>query len=202
MFLKANYDAIATQWQQARHTLPEKDAALFELFASRLPNKASILDLGCGHGSPIATWLSELGHQIVGVDRSQQLLAQAKQKLPDQQWIHCELEEYSITEQYHGVVIWDSLFHLPRDYHRPILEQVFKALPEQGVVILSSGGSDEDIPAFTDYMFDIEFYYDALPMAQLVKTCEEMGFTLVKRVMVNEPDGKRDKGRLGLVLTR
>ncbi len=47
-------------------------------------------------------------------------------------------------------------------------------------------------------MFGEEFFYDALPPETLIKLCQKIGFTVSKCFVVNEPDGKQDKGRVGV----
>ena len=80
-----------------------------------------------------------------------------------------------------------------------------KALPQlkpNGVLILSNGGSENDIPAFTDQMFGHTFFYDSFTVKQLLNHCFDIGFEVIASVTVNEPDGKRDKGRLGIILRK
>lgn len=202
MVLKANYDAIASHWLRNRTHLPDQDQAMFEHFIARLPQHAQLLDLGCGSGEPIATMLASHGFNITGIDRSHTLLAHAQQILPKQTWLHAELEQFSPTQNYHGVVIWDSMFHLPREQHQPLLQKVYDCLLSNGVVILSSGGSHTHIPAFVDTMFEQEFFYDSYPIQELLNHCKQIGFELIAEQLVNKPDGKRDKGRLGVILRK
>ncbi|MCG6261404.1 class I SAM-dependent methyltransferase [Vibrio furnissii] len=199
---KADYDPIAEAWHRLRTQLPPPDLALFELFRCYIPPQGRILDLGCGHGVPIDTMMSARGFEVTGVDRSERLLDLARSAMPQHQWIRSELESFEPTERYHGVIIWDSLFHLSRQEHVPLLRKSFQALEPDGVLILSSGGSDDDLPPFTDVMLSHEFFYDAFPVAVLLHHCREIGFRILRHELVNEPDGGRDKGRLGVVLQK
>lgn len=200
--MKAEYDLIASQWQAMRTTLPKPDQALFRCFLNQLPQESAILDLGCGTGTPVAQLLIENGHRITGVDRSKKLLAVAQERFPLHQWHLQDLESFNTNHTYNGVVIWDSLFHLPREQHLPLLIKAYQALSPEGLLILSSGGSDTNIAPFTGVMFDVEFFYDAYPVAELITLCESIGFTVIDKKMVNLPDGKKDKGRLGLVMKK
>ncbi|OAN11592.1 methyltransferase [Photobacterium jeanii] len=200
--MKAEYDLIAEQWLAARVELPEKDQQLLDRFIQLLPPNPRVLDLGCGSGVPIAKSLVNQGCAITGVDRSKCLLEHAQHLMPEQTWVHSELEDYCPADSFDGIMFWDSIFHIPRTEHTSLLKMAFSALKPKGVLMLSSGGSDKNIPAFTDYMFEQQFYYDALPMEELISLCRTIGFTLEQRVMVNQPDGKRDKGRLGLLLRK
>ncbi|EKO3436438.1 class I SAM-dependent methyltransferase [Vibrio fluvialis] len=200
--MKTDYDAIAEDWNRLRTHLPAPDLALFELFRCYIPPQGRVLDLGCGHGIPIAAMMTERGFTLTGVDRSERLLSLARRAMPQQEWIQSELESFEPVGHYHGVIIWDSMFHLPRHEHLTLLGKVFEALEPEGVVILSSGGSDTDLPPFTDIMLGHEFFYDAFPVPVLLRHCREMGFRILRHELVNEPDGGRDKGRLGVVLQK
>ncbi|EKO3478660.1 class I SAM-dependent methyltransferase [Vibrio fluvialis] len=200
--MKTDYDAIAEDWNRLRTHLPAPDLALFELFRCYIPPQGRVLDLGCGHGIPIAAMMTERGFTLTGVDRSERLLSLARSAMPQQEWIQSELESFEPVGHYHGVIIWDSMFHLPRHEHLTLLGKVFEALEPEGVVILSSGGSDTDLPPFTDIMLGHEFFYDAFPVSVLLRHCREMGFRILRHELVNEPDGGRDKGRLGVVLQK
>ncbi|MBY7800673.1 class I SAM-dependent methyltransferase [Vibrio fluvialis] len=200
--MKTDYDAIAEDWNRLRTHLPAPDLALFELFRCYIPPQGRVLDLGCGHGIPIAAMMTESGFTLTGVDRSERLLSLARSAMPQQEWIQSELESFEPVGHYHGVIIWDSMFHLPRHEHLTLLGKVFEALEPEGVVILSNGGSDTDLPPFTDIMLGHEFFYDAFPVPVLLRHCREMGFRILRHELVNEPDGGRDKGRLGVVLQK
>lgn len=202
MQAKAEYDLIANQWCSVRTELPDADMTLFDLFLDNLQPNAKILDLGCGHGTPVAKLMSRHGHRILGVDRSAKLLEYAKRDLPEHEWIQSDLESYQPIDKFDGIIIWDSMFHLPREEHITLLKKAFNALKYKGVIILSSGGSKYDNPAFTGSMFNHEFFYDSFTIQELLDICEGIGLRIIQTKLVNEPDGGRDKGRLGMVLKK
>jgi len=200
--MKANYDLISDQWSSLREQLPPKDKELFDFFVDRLPQQARVLDLGCGSGNPIAKQLAEKGFSVVGVDRSKSLLQKARENVPSGIFHLADIEAYDIQPGYNGVVLWDVIFHIPREEHQAILQKIYESLTPDGYLVMSSGGSDEELPPFTDFMFGAEFFYDAFSPAKLLSLCEKIGYNIRKHVVVNEPDGKRDRGRIGIVLSR
>lgn len=198
--MKTDYDRIAEQWGEARKTLSERDRTLFERFTELLPENPRILDIGCGTGIPIARWLTEQGADLYGIDRSSRLLAMARENVPQAVFDLGDVETFTIDEKFDGAVLWDVIFHIERQKHRPILERIHRRLRPRGSLIVSSGGSEH--PPFTDQMFGVDFSYDAHGPDTFIQICRDVGFSVAEHAILNEPDGGRDKGRIGLVLTR
>ncbi|MFJ1762439.1 cytochrome P450 [Amycolatopsis sp. NPDC088138] len=76
------WDAEAATFdEQPDHGLRDPDvrAAWAELLLPLLPSEAFVADLGCGTGT-LAVLLAEAGHRVVGVDLSERMLDQARQK--------------------------------------------------------------------------------------------------------------------------
>jgi len=194
------YDQIASQWIDNRKQLPAKDQAMLDAFMAQLPKQAKLLDLGCGSGFPIHKQLLDNGFDTLGIDSSKALLQHASTQLLNGHFEHGDLTQIELTDSYQGIVLWDAIFHLPRQEHAPLLSKAFKALTPGGRMLLSSGGSESDIPAFTDTMFDVVFYYDAHNIHDLLVLCKSIGFQIEQFEVLNKPDGKRDKGRIGLML--
>ena len=106
----------------------QKDMELFDVFMAGMPKHAQILDLGCRPGIPIAKKLVETGFAVTGVDRSEKLLRKAMGNIPNGNFIRFDIEDFSIEGKYDGVVLWDSIFHLPHEVHEKLLERIFGAL--------------------------------------------------------------------------
>jgi 2-polyprenyl-3-methyl-5-hydroxy-6-metoxy-1,4-benzoquinol methylase len=53
-----------------------------DLLIEHLPEKASILDIGCGSGKPIDAYLVERGFSVIGIDISEEQIKLAKQNVP------------------------------------------------------------------------------------------------------------------------
>lgn len=197
---RAPYDFIAEAWDHARTGFRPADQAFFQHFTDQLKPRSRILDLGCGTGLPITKLLVALGMNVTGVDRSRELLAKAKVHVPEATFILAEMESYEPDGNFDAAVIWDSLFHLPRALHQPVLERMFSTLHAGGTLVLTSGGSQNE--PFVDKMFDVEFFYDAHSPETLKTLVQAIGFSILHETMLNIPDGNRDKGRLALILKK
>jgi cyclopropane fatty-acyl-phospholipid synthase-like methyltransferase len=195
------YDHIADRFSALRTTLFPKEREYLALLLDPLPERSTILDLGCGTGNPIAVHIASRGHRIVGVDGSEAMLAIAQKQLPDHRWIHDFMEHVEFDEVFDAVVCWDSLFHLPRQQYQPIIRKIHRWLVPSGRLMVSSGGLVGD-NGFTDTMFDHEFFYDSLPPDQMVSMMEEIGFNILLAEMCDLPDGGRNKGKWATVASK
>ncbi len=104
------YQKYGRDWTELRGDyLYEK--AWLDHFLALLPSTgASVLDLGCGSGQPIAAYLIENGCQVTGGDRSEVMLEMARESFPEQTWINVDMRHFRFDQQFDGILAWDSFF--------------------------------------------------------------------------------------------
>ncbi|HEU6451642.1 MAG TPA: class I SAM-dependent methyltransferase [Gemmatimonadaceae bacterium] len=198
---RESYNAIARDWDAARASFHGSERRYLDALLEGLAAPARILDLGCGTGRPMAEYVLSLGHHVTGVDQSEELLSLARQRFPQGEWIHSRIEDFLADVEndgaYDGVIVWDSLFHIERDRHESILAKAHWALVPGGRLMLTAGGSAH--PAFTDTMFDRDFFYDSHTPERLAALLTELGFEILVNEFMNLPTSGRDKGRIAIV---
>ena len=192
-----SYDAIARQWLRARVVISHKEQRCLDALMTDLKPGDTILDLGCGTGQPIAAWFIDHGLHVTGIDQSAAMLALARQAFPQARWLHHSLPELELSEKVNAIVLWDTLFHLPRNHHRLLLARILDHLIPGGRLMLTSGGSAD--AAFTDTMFEHRFFYDSLSPDTLQSVLEEIGFHIEVMDVIDPPTTGRDKGRIAIV---
>jgi ubiquinone/menaquinone biosynthesis C-methylase UbiE len=139
--LRETYQAVAAGWDRAR------SRALFERgwldrFLRHVEPGAPVLDLGCGAGEPIARYLIERGHPVVGVDFAANMLALARARFPEQRWIEADMRALDLPERFGGVVAWDSFFHLTREEQRAMIPRFARHLAPGGALLFTCGPDD------------------------------------------------------------
>ncbi|HEX3567215.1 MAG TPA: class I SAM-dependent methyltransferase [Acidimicrobiales bacterium] len=76
-----------------------------------LPDASSLLELGCGTGSILARMPPALS--LTGLDRSPEMLAVARGKVPAARLVEADMTYFSLEESFDAVVcVFDSLNHL------------------------------------------------------------------------------------------
>lgn len=194
---REGYDRIADQWDEARRRFYGRERDYLDTLLSGLPAQARVIDLGCGTGRPMAEYVIGKGHRVMGVDQSAALLERARSRFPGEHWILSSIEAYPFDGRFDAAILWDSLFHIARVRHEPILRSVTAMLPAGGRLMLTVGGSDH--PSFTDTMFGQEFFYDSNTPEQTEKLLRDRGCRLLIAEFMNLPTAGRDKGRYAIV---
>lgn len=192
-----SYNAIVEAWDAARSALFAYEPAFLERLLRDVPAGGRILDLGCGTGRPIAEFILQQGYAVTGVDQAEALLALARQRFPAGRWLLAPMASFVPDEIYDGAVLWDALFHQPREQHETILRMLVGCLRPGARLMLTVGGSAH--PAFVDSMFGQSFFYDSLTPEATEALLNALGMTVEHAEFINRPTQGRDKGRYGIV---
>ncbi|HUG15101.1 MAG TPA: class I SAM-dependent methyltransferase, partial [Thermomicrobiales bacterium] len=116
LIVGAGYDAIAARYLNTRRA-GAADLELLDDLAARLPDGASVLDLGCGAGVPVAQRLA--GRLLVtGVDISAAQIALARQLVPDATFLQADMTALDFPDgAFDAVVSFYAIIHVPREEH-------------------------------------------------------------------------------------
>ena len=100
-----------------------------------LPNKAEILDFGCGSGRDTKCFLDQ-GYQVEAIDGSVELcrLASEYTGIEVRDMLFQELD---VQEKYDGIWACASILHLSRTELFDVLERMSQALKKNGIIYTS-----------------------------------------------------------------
>jgi SAM-dependent methyltransferase len=115
----ALYERRARDWagDRARQTVFIEKAWL-DRFVALVEAGGAVLDLGCGPGKPMASYLVASGLDVCGVDSAPTMIAMARANLPGHEFIVADMRTLSLGRRFSGIVAWDSFFHLAPDEQR------------------------------------------------------------------------------------
>ena len=132
------YERHAHDYVADRRSVGEN--AWLDRFGALLSQGASILDIGCGSGEPIARYLIDQGFEVAGVDTSPTLIAICRGRFPQRSWHVADMRALALEDTFDGLLAWDSFFHLTHDDQRSMFP-VFKQHAASGAALMFTSGT-------------------------------------------------------------
>jgi SAM-dependent methyltransferase len=134
------YDRNAQEWDEARSRgLFER--AWLDRFIDLIPSRASILDIGCGSGEPLAGYFIRAGYDLVGIDSSPAMIAVCAARHPRNEWHVADMRTLSLGRTFAGILAWDSFFHLTQDDQRRMFQIFREHAAPRAALMFTSGPS-------------------------------------------------------------
>jgi 2-polyprenyl-3-methyl-5-hydroxy-6-metoxy-1,4-benzoquinol methylase len=134
------------KWNFAYHTMGDCVYRHLERHAAN----GSILDLGCGSGNT-ATELETLAYQTyVGVDISEKALAKAELRTKEtgrqnkNRFEAGDFLSYVPTGQFDVILFRESMYHVPMNKVKALLDRYSKYLKEDGVIVVRLFAADRE----------------------------------------------------------
>jgi trans-aconitate methyltransferase len=142
----AVYDSHGRGWDVDRRAEHRPDGHSFEhhwlaRLAAHLPSSSSVLDLGCGGGIPITSYLIAGGFGVTGVDASSTMIELWRGRFPDNRAFLADMRQLELGERFNGIIAWDSFFHLPQDDQRSMFPMFARHAAPASLLLFTSGGS-------------------------------------------------------------
>lgn len=130
------YNQHAAKFADKFEQIPETQQ--LDEFIAMLPAQAKVLDLGCGSGRD-AEYLTRAGLQVIGVDLSSALIAEAKKRRPNIDFRVMDMERLDFPEHDFDAV-WSKLaiLHVARERLPAILRTVHAVLKPGGVCMMET----------------------------------------------------------------
>jgi SAM-dependent methyltransferase len=178
------YERHAHDYVTDRGRLPWNEGAWLDRFSERLPRCASILDIGCGFGDPMAGYLIERGFVVEGADASATLIERCRERFPKHLWHVADMRALALGRTFHGILAWDSFFHLTHDDQRRMFP-IFKRHAAPGTALMFTSGTSHG-EAIGSYR-GAPLYHASLAPAEYRTLLESNGFR-VARHAVEDPD--------------
>lgn len=135
--LSNGYEAVALEFMAARSS--SIGTSTVEKWAASLPQKASVLDIGSGHGLPLTPVLLRARCKVSSIDASPSLIAAHHKNFPDVRRA-CEAAENSefFGETFDAVLAVGIMFLLPAQTQESLIPRIAKALKPKGRLLFSA----------------------------------------------------------------
>jgi SAM-dependent methyltransferase len=108
---------------------------LYQRFLPLLPERAYILDAGCGSGRDAKTFI-ERGYQVTAFDASAEIAALAEKEIGQPVQVQ-RLQDIQYQNQFDGIWACASLLHVPAKELPDVFRRLARALKPNGVIYCS-----------------------------------------------------------------
>lgn len=172
------YDRISAEWARVRDGR-EIDPCIVD-FANSIPQRGSVLDIGCGTGAPIDVYLSGRGFAVTGIDFSTEMIRRAKQRsLPRARFLVCDLLDYEPDAPFDAAIAFDSIWHVEKERQHEIYPRISRWIRPGGRILFTHGARDGSV---SGEMLGATFEYSALDAAEVRRILGKSGFEIEQMV--------------------
>lgn len=159
-----------------------------ERFCNALPVGATVLDIGCGSGEPIARDLVRRGFRVTGLDATPTMVGLFRRHLPDIPVHLADMRELALDERFAGLIAWDSFFHLSPDDQRPMFAR-FQAHAAPGAMLMFTSGTTEGTAL--GQLEGATLYHGSLGSAEYRTLLASTGFEVIDHAEEDPSCGNR-----------
>lgn len=178
------YDSCAMEYTTARQE-GEFDS---RLLSDRLVAGATVLDIGCGPGVPIAKALAEK-FKVTGVDISAECIRLARENVQSGTFIHGDImQQHFPRETFDAVVVFYALFHLPREEHSELIKLIYHWLKPGGLSLMTVTMRSEESYTEDDF-FGTTMFWSNYSLDDYKQMLEDAGFSIVMTEMIGHGFG-------------
>lgn len=184
------YDAIGETFAEWRTRILDDPRQEWEdEFASRLPDGARVLELGCGAGTPETRRLAAR-FRLTGVDISPLQVERARAAIPEADFICADFTELELpADSLDGVISFYVLNHVPRELLAPLLGRMHEWLVAGGWFCNAFPTSDN--PGWTGKWLGAQTFFSGYEPEVNSRLVRDAGFRIERDELVTfqEPEG-------------
>ncbi|WP_344159892.1 class I SAM-dependent methyltransferase [Kribbella yunnanensis] len=139
--VRRGYDELSSRYDEAFGG-ETKYADWLQLLLTELPDRAQVLDLGCGSGVPVAKVLAEAGHIVTGVDISEVQVARASERVPAATFLQADATTLDLpADSFDAILSFYALIHIPLDEQEALLQRIGTWLRPGGTFVATIGAA-------------------------------------------------------------
>ncbi len=135
------YERVGAAWAKQRNSSLFEKPWLDRMLtaAPRSTGKVRVLDLGCGAGKPIGSYLAERGAQLTGVDATTTMTSLYAERIPGAQVVKADMRGLQLDQKFDAILAWNSFFHLSAADQKPMFA-TFAALAAHHATLMFTSG--------------------------------------------------------------
>lgn len=157
-------------------------------FISMLKKKAKILDVGCGCGRDAEYFKSE-GFSVIGIDLSEGMLNEAKNKVKDAELIKMDMRKLDFKKNtFNGIWCVASLLEIQKNEVVQVLKEFNKVLKKEGILFISTKEGEGEQSSRKEIYGNEPKFYSFYKQTELEDLLKDNGFEIIHSI-VSETDG-------------
>jgi len=182
--VRRGYNQIASLYRATR-SHGSKDVQLIHLLKENLPQRAMVLDAGCGSGYPVTQLLAK-SFEVTGVDFAIEQVRLAIKGLPGAGLVCADVTSLPFRDStFDAVVSYYTIIHIPRTKHQELLLDFRRILKRHGFALLCMGAGD--LPSDVSNYHGTQMFwshYDSETNLRIMRDCQ---FTILWSGIVKDP---------------
>jgi predicted TPR repeat methyltransferase len=141
------YDAIALRYAEWAGQVNSPAIEWIRDLDARLPDRADVVELGCGRGVPVSRELARR-HRVTGVDISAVQIELARHHVPEASFVHGDATELEVAPGSLDAIVALYLFgHIPMDEQPDLIRRACEWIRPGGFLLATFGAGEagEDV---------------------------------------------------------
>lgn len=168
------YEDVAQSWDKTRNKSLFERAWLDRMLAVSPGRK--ILDLGCGSGRPISTYLADRKAKVTGIDGSAAMIEIFRKHVPEARAHVRDMRTLKMGKRFHAILAWNSFFHLSPDDQRAMFP-IFAAHARPKAALMFTTGHRSGTA--TGSVEGREIYHASLDPVEYEELLQNNGFKVL-----------------------
>jgi SAM-dependent methyltransferase len=189
--VERGYDRIAGTFAAWRDRIEGDPRAEWAAgLAARLPEGASVLELGCGGGTTETRELAQR-FRLTGVDVSGEQVRRAQARIPGAEFVRADFLELDFPDESFDAVCSFYVFnHVPRELLAPLLGKIARWLRPSGLAMNAFGVGDN--AGWTGEWLGAETFFAGYEPVENTRLVADAGLTILRDEVVTftEPEGE------------
>lgn len=181
----------AAEYDEAHTFVFEYGESLVELLDPQPGER--VLDLGCGTGH-LSAEIADRGATVLGVDQSHEMVEEAREHYPDQEFVQADARTFAPEESFDAVFSNAALHWIPDADQDAVLETVRNVLAPGGRFVVEMGGAgnvERIVSATLDELqtrgYDVSHPWYFPSIGEYAPRLESHGFEVRQAVLFDRP---------------
>ncbi|PWH14593.1 MAG: hypothetical protein DDG60_07520 [Anaerolineae bacterium] len=145
---------------------------------NKLPNRARVLDIGCGNGLPLTRELAKR-FAVTGVDISFEQIRRARDHIRHAEFFHSDIMGLDFpVASFEAVVAFQVIVHIPRGEHERLFRAISRWLTPGGYLLVTLARESQEGYLQSDF-FGTPMFWSHYSLPEYRALLTETGFDIV-----------------------